>query len=139
MRLGTIDPGKHKCAWAYWVGRKLVCAGYSERPPYYEADKLIVEVPRVYPRTTPEPNDLIDLAMAAGFFAGAWGSIETVHVHPRQWKGTVRKDIMLKRIEARLSAREKGILDAAVPQKSLRHNVVDAIGIGLWHFKRLEK
>ena len=54
---------------------------------------------------------------------------------PQVWKGTVKKDVMLKRIFGRLSATEAEVLPEV--SASLLHNVLDACGIGLYHLGRL--
>jgi hypothetical protein len=57
-------------------------------------------------------------------------------VQPRQWKGTVDKDVMIERIKTSLDLSE--MKNVCLPKaKGLHHNVWDAIGIGLWASGRL--
>jgi hypothetical protein len=100
---------------------------------------VIVEVPRVYPaaRQKGDQNDLIALAGVAYALACSFSFAEKrIRYFPREWKGTVDKETMARRIEARLSEVERATIEPC-PQ-SLRHNVLDAIGIGLKYLGRLE-
>ena len=100
---------------------------------------VIVEIPRVYPAANQkgDQNDLIALAGVAYALACAVVSAEKrVRYFPREWKGTIDGDTMVKRIEARLSAQEQAAIETC--PASLRHNVIDAIGIGLKYVDRLE-
>lgn len=149
----TIDPGVHGCGWAEFTGGKLNHACYiadsdtdksnrliklahNMRPTTY-ASLVVIEVPRVYPGAREnDPNDLIDLAFVAGSLVGGFPStvrIETVY--PRTWKGQVPKAVMCKRIEGLLSEDERANITPV--SKTLRHNVLDAIGIGLFQLRRM--
>lgn len=160
----TIDASKHSVPWALWrdgalyhcghdrvAGTKVfpahvqIAVGVLRRKlaPIVNLElplELIVELPRVYPRDrNKRPNDLIDLAAAAGTYA-VLGHIKKF-VHPRTWKGQVPKDIMVKRILARLTDKERAVYDAYEVTRTRAtkpdDNVVDAIGIGLWKEGRL--
>ena len=50
---------------------------------------------------------------------------------PRTWKGTVPKKIHQPRILKALTAKEKAAIE------SWRHDVIDAVGIGLFHTRRM--
>lgn len=88
--------------------------------------QVVVELPRVYPHERHvRPNDLIDLAAAAGACATLPGPFK--FVHPHQWKGQLSKKMSNARTINALSPDEMEILGRW--QKN--HNVLDAIGIGL--------
>jgi hypothetical protein len=93
---------------------------------------LVIEQPQVYVRSRSkgDPNDLITLALNAGAIAGALGARAVVPLRPAEWKGQTPKEVVEQRARARLSATEMGRL--SMPSAaSKRHNVWDAIGIGL--------
>lgn len=113
-----------------WLGERTVIAGIHT---------VVVEIPRVYPaaRQKGDQNDLIALSGVAYALSCALVAAEKrVRYFPREWKGTIDGDTMIGRIEARLTAAEHAAIEAC--PKSLRHNVVDAIGIGLKFVDRLE-
>ena len=111
-------------------------------------ERLVVEVPQVYDqqRWGGDPKDLVDLAWIGGAFArevavkhmrtrACGGSV--LRPRPAQWKGQVNKDVMIERIKGRLSETEMNRVE--LPNKSVQHNVWDAVGIGLWELKRIGK
>lgn len=138
--LVCVDPGKHAIAVSVWRERSLVDARlitgsrlvFSLEVLRYDPDQLVVECPMVYPYGTKgageDPNDLIEVALSAGACLGSCEKV--VCVYPRQWKGTVPKDLHNRRVESQAPANAKTFLESV--QASLRHNVWDAIGLGLW-------
>lgn len=121
---------------------------------------LVVEYPRHRPRVTKSANDLITLAWGAARWVGRYETlrpeIEILQPTPEKWKGGVPKEIHHPRVYLALSAVEKklaapflyadmawrlpdydrpayvpGIRGKSVPE-SKRHNVLDAVGLGLW-------
>ncbi len=103
----------------------------------YKNVHTVVERPQVYRHGPGDPNDLISLALVAGAWGGSadrTGLIE--FVLPRQWKGNVPKDIHQPKILASLDPDERQLVEGIRP-KSLRHNVIDAVGIGLWKLGRI--
>lgn len=105
---------------------------------------LLIERPRVYPgaRQAVPVNDIITLAVTAGEYSGAfqaltkWAKVEWVA--PNEWKGTIPKDLHHKRVQAALTPAELKIITEAekgiAPKE--RHNMWDAIGLGLWRTQR---
>jgi hypothetical protein len=59
-------------------------------------------------------------------------------VLPRTWKGTMPKRAMLACIVKSLDVNERALVRALGLPASLVHNVLDAIGIGLWSCNRLD-
>lgn len=93
---------------------------------------LILEIPQVYEGPQDEDrNDLIDLAGVQGAVVGAMGNDADVEwsPQPREWKGQIPKEVTQKRVDKRLSAAEQGKIEW--PAKSLKHNVYDALHMGL--------
>lgn len=96
---------------------------------------VVVEMPRVYPRSKGDPNDLIAIAGVAAAFARSFVGGAGPHMYyPAEWKGQVPKDIMGRRIKAKLSAEELGRIESIGAKD---HNTIDAIGIGLKFLGRL--
>lgn len=108
---------------------------------------LVVEWPQVYQRgggrTRGDANDLLGLAGVGGGLAARFWEADTKvrSVSPSEWKGQVPKDAIALRVESRLSEAERVAYDAGVTAvaPSLRHNVSDAVGIGLWGLGRFER
>ena len=122
----AVDPGW----WALW----------PPWPPSPSFDRMTVaiEVPQIYQRRRTkkdvDPNDLIDVAVTVGRvaeWATTHGAAEIRLVRPRIWKGTVPGDVMVARIEAALDPGERELVGRIAP-KSMRHNVLDAAGLGFW-------
>lgn len=136
----SVDPGKHAYGFALWDDDELSCAwmgplsSIHDRVPFRLIDHLVLEVPRVYKRSPVPPNDIVDLAYAAGRLQGEVENssprIQTKIYYPRDWKGTVKKDVMCRRIERKLSPEERARVELPTAE-SLHHNVWDGVGIGL--------
>jgi hypothetical protein len=164
----TIDPGVHHYAIAQWRDGRLVSAEYIDEEPLDHGalllhlraasqDLVIVEMPKVYDAQFQkgDQRDIRDLALAAGglvvaarFANGIPGEhvpVETIE--PREWKGTVDKKVMLARIWDKLANEEKEGVQLTMTKieqgvragKGPGADVLDAIGIGLWHVGRLNK
>jgi len=140
----SIDPGKDHCAWAWWEDGGLVeCgrtgSGWSRADGVgRRARRTIIELPQVYQqrRWRGDPNDLIQVALTVGALEyQAQGDV--VLVRPHQWKGSMPKDVMGRRIQGRLSEVERACVALCGVPASRRHDVVDAVGIGLWGLGRL--
>jgi len=142
----AIDPGQNT-GWAYFWQGKLSCCGLTKGPNYSLGPLLnttylevVIERPLIYrPRLMKgDPNDLIVLALLAGRFqerALAAGA-EVKLVTPVEWKGSVPKEVSNSRTLAKLRPEEKAILDGVKCAASAKHNVVDALGIGIWRLGR---
>jgi hypothetical protein len=129
----AIDPGTHT-GWAVFFDKRLLACGLGD-PPVEGADRVVIEIPQVYPAHPVPPNDLITLAFLAGRYAGR-ATCEVSTVFPHQWKGNLSKEVCAARVRFRLSPEEKKVVDELrVPAKQL-HNVMDAIGIGLFALGR---
>jgi hypothetical protein len=107
--------------------------------PKYEELHLVTEIPQVYKRGsgTGDPNDLVDLAGVVGALVGGIRArMESARVVwspvPREWKGQLPKEVTQARVDAELSDGEK----ARIKWSGEKHNIYDAIHLGLVHFKR---
>lgn len=144
----AIDPGVHKHACALFVGTHLAEVGWNLR--YDNVQSVAIEKPQFDGRPA---TALIDLAWAGALFAGSFG-VPVRAFEPREWKKSVPKPIHHGRIWDALTNQEidllpddtLGRLHAARAKLAKRpgkpgayyygnwewHNILDAIGIGLY-------
>ena len=104
--------------------------------PAMEVDKLLIEDQQVYRNSGVDANSLLAVARVVGgvAFHVKPGKIELVR--PARWKGQVPKEICNRRTVAKLTPSEKVLLELSNCPASLEHNLLDAIGIGLWAIRR---
>jgi hypothetical protein len=103
--------------------------------------RAVIEMPRWYPREHEiDINDILDLACLVGRLQGRLEEkgVDVELVYPRTWKGTVPKDIHNKRVLAALSKEELAKLPKRPRAKDYDHNMLDAVGIGLWKLGRMK-
>lgn len=153
----TLDPGAKACGVALFKSKRLQSAWLARtkgdwaemaRAVYFsvqarmgphrldEISTIVIERPQVYvaSRSKGDPNDLITLALIAGRVTGYFPKAAAIDRKPAQWKGQVPKEIQIERTRQKLSPAEKERIEKT--PKSLEHNVLDAIGIGLRHVGR---
>ena len=133
----AVDPGKNTIAWAAFTNQSLIAAGIktdglvswvAERAGIFS--RVIIERPQIYPQSKGDPNDLIDVAITVGLCL-TLSQFSTIY-RPREWKGQVPKKIHNARALDKLRPGERHILGELVKN----HNVIDAIGIGLYYLGR---
>ncbi len=155
-QLVTIDPGTDT-GWARFEKKTLFSCGIVHPEGYAELPfviglgslppDLVVEEPRDYGSNRQvDPNDLLSLQaklfQVVGVYRAYWHlmgfTLKIKRVYPREWKGQVPKGIHHERELAKLSPDEwetlKGCLEK-VP-KGQRHDVKDAVCLGLWRLGR---
>lgn len=96
---------------------------------------MVVECPKIYPlsKQKGDQNDLVNIALVGAQIMGVFGPGEGgCYVYPHTWKGQMPKDVSHRRILARLDAKEEVVLEMLPKAKTVRHNGMDAVGIGLW-------
>lgn len=138
----AVDPGVKACGMAWFTDDgKLYRAEYLPAACCTSGGiptELVIEMPRIYPGSGQQKgdlNDLLNLAMIVGQVV-SWANAPTSRiVYPAQWKGQVPKKVMTNRILTKLSVEESA---AIVRVGAKDHNTIDAVGIGLWHFGRLQ-
>ncbi len=125
--------------------RDLAPAWSEERAP----DVLFIEFPRVRPDDLQDPrravavcNDLLQLARCAGQWEQAVSEIKGPNFerHFRDapgWKKQTPWEIHNRRVLAALTPDERRLLDEQELPASKIHNVIDAIGMGLWVYGRI--
>lgn len=148
----AIDPGLKACGVACFDESNMLHDAYLVRTICESKDlekavanmlialegigegRLVIELPQVYrgfSKAKGDPNDLIKLAVLVGAIVGSkeWSSVRLVH--PSVWKGQVDKKVTQARCREILSIEELAkVLD------SKKHDVWDAIGLGLWSLDR---
>ncbi len=162
--LVAVDPGLRGCGVAVFRDGVLVDASYvrsaclKERGPVAwrlmvaalaahvesvapDATELVVELPQVYPqgryrKNVPfaNPADLIELAAVVGGVATSSNATLAFALLPREWTGGVPKGERNTATEGQLAPEELAAYRPCV--KSLRHNVTDAVGLGLHYLGR---
>lgn len=149
--LVAVDPGTSVVCFATFEGGRLTLVSALRRESVEEMigalrdlrtdgtgpGEVVVEVPQVYPssRAKGNPNDLIRVALAAGGAAVAVGGVVRL-VRPHEWKGSVPKEIHNRRTLAKLDREEVEAFEGVDLPPYLRHNALDAVGIGLWRLGR---
>lgn len=150
ITLISIDPGVCTgIAWwhiggLYGAGACTVDDVHLVEPYglYYREDMSVVcELPQVYrnAQSKGDPNDLIKVAVEVGQWkerALRYGCPWT-EVKPAYWKGQVPKPVHHARILRTLNERERAYVEGIKLPASKMHNVMDAIGLGLWKLGRL--
>jgi hypothetical protein len=102
----------------------------------FVSEEPIVRLPK---HQKGDQDDIIQLAGVVGA-VGAQAGLEEwtrASLKPEVWKGNIDPDIILARIEKRLRPEEIAVIQPCA--RSKRHNVLDAIGIGLFVLGRLKK
>ena len=148
----AVDPGEWSGVAVFKDGTlihsELVGKGFEAACQFVQTCSLpnfhrepvqgVIEIPQVYQQRQwkGDPNDLIGVAVLVGVF-GSWLrrlDAKVKFVKPHEWKGSRPKVVDIKYTMSLLTLGEK----TAVPElpQSKLHNVIDAIGIGLWQLKR---
>lgn len=148
----AIDPG-NGTGVAIFKALKLIQAGMVTFTDYMGYSKqlftlikkvrpsiIVVEKPQIYqPRFWKgDPNDVLSVAIKVGIViaVASHESCRVEEVLPHKWKGTRPKTVDNAHTLSLLSEEETRVLNRVILSKSKLHNVIDAIGIGLWYLKR---
>lgn len=95
---------------------------------------LRLEQPSVWGRNgRGDANDILGLVYMNATVAEVLAVPDTALIPVNDWKGTVPKDVMNKRVWGRLTVAETALF----PKRAPNHNVLDAIGLGLYYHMRL--
>lgn len=142
----TIDPGE-TTGWALWAddGTLRACGLGDPRSSELHVAEHVhhawIESPRLRPHGEKNPNAILTLARNAGEWGGQYRVLAVAEVHyvtPSDWKGQLSKDICHARAWGKLNADEQAVVNKAGRgmSASTRHNMLDAVGIGLWVARR---
>lgn len=158
-RVLAIDPGS-VTGWSYFVNGKLTKCGYVSIEKIFKQTlwetfgiasfkevEVILEGPAIYPVGKKQKGgkisdkDIVKLALRTGeirqLLRGA-GADTSYTDQPKEWKGNVPKEVTKKRVLAVLDGDETKLIYSTMSARSkdLNHNMVDAVGIGLWKLGR---
>jgi predicted aconitase len=100
----------------------------------YRVDEYVCEVPQIYRYSYGDPNDLIQIAAVAAAVGAVFPVREATSYLPREWKKSINKKLHHPRIMKQLDPEEVAAI--VEKRKTRAHNVIDAIGIGLFHLER---
>lgn len=136
----AIDPGADS-GWARFNSKgQLEACGLNIDALVAGISKVVIERPHTG-KTKAPLKDVITLALRAGEWGGRVESQLNIiprYIEPATWKGSVPKEISQARTWAKLTPDERIILAAAGEKMapSKRHNMIDAVGIGLFVVER---
>lgn len=104
-------------------------SGYSEEPMV-----LVVELPVIYPNLNISLRSIRDLILFSGMIAQILQPYMLLTPTPNDWKGTQPKSATQKLVIDSLDLSSKNSLNRDLGSIALdqRHNVFDAIGLGLY-------
>ena len=144
----AVDASTRATGWATYAGQELTACNLIRAKNVLDMIEAVrnrlphglpgvLELPQVYRQRQQkgDPNDLIGVAAVAG----ACAMICTPPIRlvlPREWKGTVPKHIDNARTLRTLTRAELRIVEACECPDHLMDNVLDAVGLGLWHLGR---
>jgi hypothetical protein len=103
-------------------------------------DHLVVEKMVAHKDRREAHGDIIDLAhVAGGILVGFEGEAKLRLLSAAEWTGGRNKKVNHVRIRRRLNEAEEAALDASLRgvMRSNHKELVDAVGIGLYHLRRL--
>jgi hypothetical protein len=161
VNLVALDPGLRLCGVALFTDGVLTAAALVRNPvktvrgpaawfgmgtavkewlaPKTDrVDMFVCELMQVYKHTR-NPADLIELAGVDGACAVSVNALDFGCYQPRQWKPPHLRELRDKTKHnewtwSKMTDLEKAAVEPCAP--SLKHNVMDAIGIGFFYLKR---
>lgn len=129
MNMISIDPGKHGCFCCAWENDQMVGVAVCVDPIPDEVDLVVCEMMQVHQGRY--SADLIDVMCTAARVSANVPRDKIMYVTPSEWKGQCPKAIHQKtRIIPHISRTEMDMFSCVAP--SLKHNFIDAFGIGMW-------
>ena len=99
-----------------------------------DVDVLVVEQQIIAYGRTKNPADMLEVNGVAGALVGAITAGEYHGYLPSSWKGSTKKEVFTARIEAQITVVERAVIEPC--PASLKHNLLDAIGLGKYHLSR---
>lgn len=111
----AIDSGHPECACAAVEDKRLVWVGNSAAFEGTHFRRVVVEIPSMRGDATPNPEDLILVAVAGARLAErcAVPGAEIVEYRPREWKGSTPKPPHHARMWNALNSAEQRLLGGA--------------------------
>lgn len=157
MNILSVDPGKNTCGVALFHGAQLVACGYPApevEDPFHTAvavqdwllannrnttlEACVVEAQQIYHGPfKSNPNDLLPLAYVSGAVHARVPAKLRVWVKPKVWTNSQPKAVREPKVLSALTPEERAIFDRVKLPKDKKHNVLDAVAIGLFYLDRL--
>ena len=137
----SIDPGTKDMGWALWEDNELQICGIArgkdwvesvQALPKFTIERLTIEDQQIYRRSPINAHSLLAVARVVGAIVAYYNFPRFLLVPPAQWKGQLPKNVCNQRTLSKLTEDELHQVDVAPCPASLRHNLIDAVGIGLW-------
>ena len=141
----TIDPGTKEMGWALWEDNELSMCGLArgknwletvQALPKFTVERLTIEDQQIYRRSPINAHSLLAVARVVGATVAYYQFPKFVLVPPATWKGQLPKDVCNRRTLSKLTESELHQVEVAPCPVSLKHNLLDAVGIGLWAARR---
>ena len=141
----SIDPGTKEMGWALFEDKELSICGLArgkswietvQALPKFTIRRLVIEDQQIYRRSTINAHSLLAVARVVGAVLAYYDFPEFKLVTPAKWKGQLPKEVCNRRTLSKLTESELRQLEIAPCPPSLKHNLIDAVGIGLWATKR---
>lgn len=157
IKVLSIDPGKHRTAWAAWADSELVGVGIALAPDRMKnvgdlalsmveqmpagADEIVCEGMVVQHGRTWDPDDMLKISYVSSFIAGYMRPSVFTLTNGTRWKEDRPKNIQQGRDRKALVERERVLLDNQIVKIPLviQNDVLDAVGIGLWYLRNRRK
>lgn len=143
----ALDPGETTGGALFCRGRLVWCDQISLSGPHWpwgnwNPDQLVIEIPNAHEskgenRSKRDPQAIITLAITCGQWIRHVSSRDTVRLYPSVWKGQVPKRIHNERVLECLDVGERALIPKLTPAKL--HNVIDAVGLGLFQLGRMQR
>lgn len=135
----AIDPGAFT-GWALFEAECLIGCGLVTPSNWGDLvatatprrPAIILEEPTLYPHSKARPADVMALQLKVGELKGRFEAVGCLVelVQPRSWKGSVPKAISHARASKKLTNAERALVEGK------RHDVWDAVALGLWRLRR---
>jgi len=145
----SVDPGKHHCGVAVFdiPDRRLVSAELVKTVDLrdfflslwcrHQIQTLVIEKPIRRAREQFKMDDLISLAIVVGQVVAIVNAPEVVYWAPHEWNRGKPKEVTHGRVRVVLTVMEKEKIRMPKAVKTLGHNVLDGVAIGLKWLGRL--
>lgn len=159
--LFSIDPGEH-CRFATWdcafrSFQLVACGTWVTQEAVGDDTRLVIEDQVIYPprrgfKGTKNPKSIIHLAHQAGHVTSIFGGPQSPRVKwvlPKSWKdGTAKPKkaadwasyVIHRLVLAALAEHERALYVTALMlyPDGQKHDLTDAVGLGLWELGRLK-
>jgi len=141
----SVDPGTKAMGWSNWRGDRLESCGVARGKdwittvldmPRLKVERLVIEDQQIYRGSGIDAHALLAVARVVGGVVLLYGAPATLLVRPSIWKGQLPKAVCHRRTMGKLTEDEQAVLGKTKYSKAIKHNMLDAIGIGLWNLGR---